>query len=196
MIKKLNETNNYIYHIGSDLSGAYTIQRNMQKYLTKYDELHPDPSTIYTVIVDNDLDETVKSFNKRYDVIMYILELIKEGYRGFLTGEKKLHVQSIEVADDLSNLEMLIAYVESLPNNKFGVYTRIIYKGKTLVTTPEINHLLSVLKNFRENYVYIYKEFSDDLPSADVGIEHEMDIIKKMFNNKELNELRKKEENI
>ena len=179
MIKKLNENSNYIYHIDSDLSGAYTIERNMQKYLTRRDELHPDPSTIYTVILDNDLDKTVKSFNKRFDVIMYVLELIKEGYRGFLTGEKKLQVQSIEVADDLSNLEMLIAYVESLPNNKFGVYTRIIYKGKILVTTAEINHLLSVLKNFREKYVYIYKEFSDDLPSADVGVEHEMDIIKK-----------------
>lgn len=196
MIEKLNADNNYIYHIDNDLNGAYTIQDRMWLNLYRSATVRRDCSTTYTVIVDTDLDKSVKTFNKGFDVIIYMQVLIREGLRGFLTGEKNLHVRSIEIADDLSNLEMLIAYVRSLPANKFGVYTRLIYNGKILTSTPKINYILSIIENFGKKDAYEHEPLFDDLPSADVGIEHEIDIIKKMFSEKELNEMLKNKEEI
>ena len=87
---------------------------------------------------------------------------------------------------------MIEAYARTLPTNKFDVYTRLIYKGKILTSTPKIRHIISTIDCFEERYGCIPDEFFDDLPSADVGIEHEMNLIKEMFSKEELNEMMEK----
>lgn len=87
---------------------------------------------------------------------------------------------------------MIVAYIRTLPINRFDVYTRLIYKGKILTSTPNIRHIISIINCFDEKYTRMPDEFFDDLPSADVGIEHEMDIIKEMFSKEELNEMMEK----
>lgn len=190
MIEKLNANNNYIYHIDKDLNSVHDIQDRIW-----FDICEPcirNRSATYTVIVDNDSDKIVETFSKSFDVFIYLQRLIKEGCRGFLTGEKKLHIRSIEIADDLSNLEMIVAYLRTLPTNRFDVYTRLIYKGKILTSTPKIRHIISTIDCFEERYGCMPDEFFDDLPSADVGIEHEMNLIKEMFSKEELNEMMEK----
>lgn len=190
MIEKLNANNNYIYHIDKDLNDLYNIQDRI--WLNMCESCIKDRSATYTVIVDNDSDKIVETFNKSFDVFIYLQRLIGEGWRGFLTGEKKLHIRSIEIADDLSNLKMIEAYARTLPTNKFDVYTRLIYKGKILTSTHNIRNIISIINCFDEKYTRMPDEFFDDLPSADVGIEHEMDIIKEMFSKEELNEMMEK----
>lgn len=190
MIEKLNANNNYIYHIDKDLNSVHDIQNHI--WFNICEPCIGRGSATYTVIVDNDSDKIVETFGKSFDVFIYLQRLIREGCRGFLTGEKKLHIRSIEIADDLSNLEMIVAYLRTLPTNRFDVYTRLIYKGKILTSTPNIRHIIEIINCFDEKYTYMPDEFFDDLPSADVGIEHEMNIIKEMFSKEELNEMLKK----
>lgn len=155
-----------------------------------------DRSATYTVIVYNDSDKIVETFNKSFDVFIYLQRLIGEGWRGFLTGEKKLHIRSIEISDDLSNLKMIEAYARTLPTNKFDVYTRLIYKGKILLSVPKINHILYTIKNFDERYVCENELFLDGETSADVGEEYEMNLIKGMFKKEELDEILKNKEEV
>ncbi len=190
MIEKLNANNNYIYHIDKDLNSVHDIQDRIW-----FDICEPcirNRSATYTVIVDNDSDKIVETFSKSFDVFIYLQRLIKEGCRGFLTGEKKLHIRSIEIADDLSNLEMIVAYLRTLPTNRFDVYTRLIYKGKILISALKINHILPVIKDFEEKYACKNEASFDNLPSADVGEEYEINLIKEMFSKEELDEMMKR----
>ena len=189
MIEKLNENNNYIYHIDKDLNDVHDIQDRI--WCNICESFIRKGSTTYTVIVDNDSDKIVETFDKAFDVFIYMQRLIREGYRGFITGEKKLHIRSIEIADDLSNLGMVIAYVKTLPTNRFDVYTRLIYKGKILISAPKINHILPAIKNFEENYACSNEIFLNGEPSADVGEEYELNLIKGMFKKEELDEMLK-----
>jgi hypothetical protein len=194
MIEKLNANNNYIYHIDKDLNSVHDIQDRIW-----FDICEPcirNRSATYTVIVDNDSDKIVETFSKSFDVFIYLQRLIKEGCRGFLTGEKKLHIRSIEIADDLSNLEMIVAYLRTLPTNRFDVYTRLIYKGKILISALKINHILPVIKDFEEKYACKNEASFDNLPSADVGEEYEINLIKDMFKKEELDEILKNKEEV
>lgn len=194
MIEKLNANNNYIYHIDKDLNDLYNIQDRI--WLNMCEPCIKDRSATYTVIVDNDSDKIVETFNKSFDVFIYLQRLIGEGWRGFLTGEKKLHIRSIEIADDLSNLKMIEAYARTLSTNKFDVYTRLIYKGKILLSVPKINHIIYTIKNFDERYVCENELFLDGETSADVGEEYEMNLIKGMFKKEELDEILKNKEEV
>jgi hypothetical protein len=194
MIEKLNANNNYIYHIDKDLNAVHDIQDRI--WFNICEPCIGRGSVTYTVIVDNDSDKIVETFSKSFDVFIYLQRLIREGCRGFLTGEKKLHIRSIEIADDLSNLEMIVAYIRTLPIDRFDVYTRLIYKGKILISAPKINQILPAIKNFEGEYACKNEVFFDDLPSADVGEEYEMNLIKDMFKKEELDEMLKNEENV
>jgi len=149
-------------------------------------------SNIYTINVDDGTDTITKIFHKSIDAHIYVSELVRKGLREFIIGNRELHVQSIEIADDILNLPMVMSYLNTLSIDKFDVYTRLIYKGKILTSSPNIHHIIEIINCFDEKYTYMPDEFFDDLPSADVGIEHEMDIIKEMFSKEELNEMMEK----
>lgn len=91
---------------------------------------------------------------------------------------------------------MIEAYARTLPTNKFDVYTRLIYKGKILLSVPKINHILYTIKNFDERYVCENELFLDGETSADVGEEYEMNLIKGMFKKEELDEILKNKEEV
>ena len=189
MIEKLNENNNYIYYIDKDLNFIHDIQDRI--WFNICESFIGKGSATYTVIVDNDSDKIVETFNKAFDVFIYMQRLIIEGHRGFLTGEKKLHIRSIEIADDISNLEMVKAYIRTLPDNRFDVYTRLIYKGNILISAPKMTSIISAIRSFEETYTCKNRIFLDGGTSADVGEEYEMGIIRKMFKEEELEKILK-----
>lgn len=87
---------------------------------------------------------------------------------------------------------MIVAYLRTLPTNRFDVYTRLIYKGKILISALKINHILPVIKDFEEKYACKNEASFDNLPSADVGEEYEINLIKEMFSKEELDEMMKR----
>ena len=194
MIKKLNDSNNYIYHIDSELHCLYNIEEHLRLWmnLDRANFFNYDHSNIYTINVDDGIDTITKIFHKSIDAHTYVSELVRKGLREFIIGNKELQVQSIEIVNSISDLPMVMSYLNTLSIDKFDVYTRLIYKGKILTSTHNIRNIISIINCFDEKYTRMPDEFFDDLPSADVGIEHEMDIIKEMFSKEELNEMLKK----
>jgi hypothetical protein len=194
MVKKLNENNNYIYHIDSELRCLYNIEEHLRLWmnLDRANFFNYNYSTIYTINVDDGTDTITKIFHKSIDAHTYVSELVRKGLREFIIGNKELQLQSIEIVDSISDLPMVMSYLNTLSIDNFDVYTRLIYKGKILTSTPKIRHIISTIDCFEERYGCMPDEFFDDLPSADIGIEHEMNIIKEMFSKEELNEMLKK----
>lgn len=194
MIKKLNENNNYIYHIDSELRCIYNVEEHLQLWmnLDMANFFNFNHSNIYIINVDDGTDTITKIFHKSIDAHTYVFELVRKGLREFIIGNRELHVQSIEIADDTLNLPMVMSYLNTLSIDRFDVYTRLIYKGKILTSTPNIRHIIEIINCFDEKYTCMPDEFFDDLPSADVGIEHEMNLIKDMFKKEELDEMMKR----
>ena len=194
MIKKLNDSNNYIYHIDSELHCLYNIEEHLRLWmnLDRANFFNYDHSNIYTINVDDGIDTITKIFHKSIDAHTYVSELVRKGLREFIIGNKELQVQSIEIVNSISDLPMVMSYLNTLSIDNFDVYTRLIYKGKILISALKINHILPVIKDFEEKYACMPDEFFDNLPSADVGIEHEMNLIKEMFSKEELDEMMKR----
>lgn len=170
MIEKLNDNGIYTYHIDPELRGIHQLVSHLYFVKTLTENKH----IRCRIVCDIEKYKTDMIFEKGVDAANYIINnIIKKEIVALYENGKDIIVRSIELTDDLSNLNLLKEYTAVIAyDDIFNVVTRLIYRGKILLSAIDINVIRATLDDFMRNRK-IFDSILETLPSADAGVEHE-----------------------